>query len=111
MAATPSPPSPASGGGSPPSLWPSSAQQRKVDPPIKHRAHQRERGLRPRRIPAAVARVEHELLLDVAARERLLRAAAHMRLALLDHVATGEPRADVAGVIGGVRGVLGDLVR
>src|SRR5262249_34943647 len=78
-AAPPPPPSPASGGGSPPSLWPSSAQQRKVDPPIKQRAHQRERGLRPRRIPPAVARVERELLLDVAARERLVRAPPPMR--------------------------------
>src|SRR5262249_26982528 len=110
MAAPPSPPSPASGGGSPPSLWPSSAQQRKVNPPIKHRAHQRERGLRPRRIPPAVARVEHELLLDVAARERLVRAAAHMRLALLDHAAVGEQRADVTGGIVGVRIVRVDLV-
>src|SRR5262245_46752367 len=99
----PSPPSPASGGGSPPSLWPSSAQQRKVDFPIKQRAHQRERGLRPRRIPPAVARVERELLLDVAARQRLVRAAAHMRLALLDHAAVGEYRADVAGEIVGIR--------
>src|SRR5260370_3279934 len=59
--------------------------------------------MRPRRIPSAVVRVEHELLLDVAARERLVRAAAHMRLALLDDAAIGEQRADLAGEIVGVR--------
>src|SRR6516165_2344861 len=91
-------------------IYRSPAQHRKVDFPIKQRAHQRERGLRPRRIPAAVAGVERELLLDVAARQRLVGAAAHMRLALLDHAAVGEQRADVAGEIVGIRIVRVDLV-
>src|SRR5581483_6506005 len=57
----------------------------------------RERRVRPPFIPAAVADVQPELFLDVTTRERLLRAAAEMRLPLLDHAPVLERRANMAG--------------
>src|SRR5262249_22372727 len=60
--------------------------------------------------PAAVGAVEPELLLEVRTRQRLVRAAAEMRLALLVHLAVLHPHAHVAGELIGVRVVGVDLV-
>jgi hypothetical protein len=49
--------------------------------------------------PAAVSGIEQKLVLDVGARQRLLRAAAHIGLALLDHRAVAQGGANVAGEI------------
>src|SRR5580704_515091 len=49
--------------------------------------------------PAAVGGVEQKLVLDVGAGQWLLRAAAHIGLALLDHSAVAQGGADVAGEI------------
>ena len=65
-------------------------------------------GLRLR--PAAVGAVVPELVLDVGARQRLVRAAAQVRLALLQHGAVLHPHADMPGVFVGVRVVRVDLV-
>ena len=72
-------------------------QWRKIDLAIVKLRQQLERGGAARLIPAAVARVEHEFLLDVGARQRLAGAAAEMRLTLLDDTAIIEHGADVAG--------------
>src|SRR6185312_16411782 len=61
----------------------SPAQGGKFELAVIQRPQQRQRPLRARGVPSAVAGIEHELLLDVAAGERLVRAAAQMRLALL----------------------------
>ena len=44
-----------------------------------------------------MAAIERELVLDIGARQRLIRAAAEMRLAFFDHAAVVERRADMAG--------------
>src|SRR5580693_6910877 len=49
------------------------------------------------RRPAAVGRIKQELVLDVGPCQRLLRAAAHIGLALLDYRAVAQGDADVAG--------------
>src|SRR5438552_4489722 len=51
-----------------------------------------------RRVPAAVPGIGAELALDLFARERLMHAAADMRLALFEHAAVREGHLDVAGV-------------
>ena len=76
---------------------PRNSFQSRSRPSIKRPGTASQRRLRLRLVPAAVAAVERELVLDVGARQRLLRAAAEMRLALLDHAAVGERRADMAG--------------
>src|ERR1043165_1553755 len=75
----------------------SSAQPLQIDAPIIERFRQANRLFRARLVPAAMAAVERELLLDVGARQRLLGPAAEMRLALLDDAAVIERRTDVAG--------------
>ena len=62
----------------------SSTQRLEVDRAIIERAQPRERAPRARLVPSAMAGVEHELLLDVVAPQRLVRPAAQMRLTLLD---------------------------
>src|ERR1043166_190465 len=61
------------------------------------RTRELERGGGLRLAPSAMAAIERELGENVGARERLLGAAAKMRLALLDHLAVRERHADVAG--------------
>src|SRR6266446_6816850 len=72
-------------------------QRREVDRPRVERPHQLQRLADALRAPSPVPCVEGELVLDVRAGERLVRAAAQVGLALLDHAAVGEGGADVAG--------------
>src|ERR1051325_6989148 len=87
-----------------------SPQRGQIDPPAKYVGCKLERRLRTRRIIAAVARVEQEFVFDVLAAQRLVRAAAHVRLALLDHAAVAQGHADVAGEVVGIRIVKVDAV-
>src|SRR5581483_11460784 len=75
----------------------SAPQSREVDRTIIEPGEARECGFRTRRIPAAVLGVEHELVLDIVARQRLIGTAAEGWLALLDDAAVSQRRADVAG--------------
>src|SRR6185503_3861088 len=84
-----------------PRLCRSPAQGGKIELAVIQRPQQRQPPLRTRGVPSAVAGIEHELLLDIAAGERLVRAAAQMRLALLKHPSVGKQRADVTGEIVG----------
>src|SRR5262249_46675016 len=77
------------------------AEDVKIDGAVEHRARQLERGIDAAGIPAAVLGVEDEFLLDVAPRQRLVSAAAQMRLAFLDRAAVAQGRADVTGEIVG----------
>src|SRR4051794_14084937 len=83
-----------------------SPQRGQIDPSAKYVGCKLECGLRARGIIAAVARVEQEFVFDVLAAERLVRATAHMRLALLDHAAVAERHADVASEVVGI-GIVG----
>src|SRR4051812_46583282 len=83
-----------------------SLQRGQIDPSAEYVGRKLERGLRTRRIIAAVARVEQEFVFDVLAAERLVRAAAHVRLALLDHAAVAQCHADVTGEVIGI-GIVG----
>src|SRR5215467_6485315 len=74
-------------------------QWREVDPSVIECAHQRQRPFDARVAPAAMRRIERKLLLDILPGERLVRATAHVRLALLDHAAVVEHGADVTGEI------------
>src|SRR5262245_28183754 len=78
-------------------------QPRQIDPAIVKPGGelQRRRGLRI--IPAAMPAAQREFVLDVRARQRLVGAAAHMRLALLDDAAVVELGADVAGELVRIR--------
>src|SRR3954454_14493592 len=86
-----------------PRLCRSSAQGGKFELAVIQRPQQRQRPLRARGVPSAVAGIEHEFLLDVVAGERLVGAAAQMRLALLDDATVGKQRADMSGEIVGIR--------
>src|SRR5260370_479971 len=59
-----------------------------------------------RRGPATVSGIECEFLPDVPPGQRLLRAAAQIRLPFLDHAAVLHRRPEMAGIVGGV-GILG----
>src|SRR3954471_17773536 len=83
-----------------------SLQRGQIDPSAEYVGRKLERGLRTRRIIAAVTRVEQEFVFDVFLAERLVRAAPHVRLALLDHAAVAERHADVAGEVVGI-GIVG----
>src|SRR5215475_12370437 len=61
-------------------------------------------------VPAAVATAQREFLFDVLPRQRLMRATAHVRLALLDDAAVVEHGADVAGIFVRIRIVRVDHV-
>src|SRR6478736_4078624 len=78
---------------------PSPPQDSEIGRIVVKPAREPQRGGDPRRVPAAVLRVERELLLDIGARERLVSATAHMRLALFDLTAAMQARPDVAGEI------------
>src|SRR3954451_23792771 len=88
----------------------SPAQGGKIELAVIQRPQERQRPLRTRGVPSAVAGIEHEFLLDVAAGERLVCTAAQVRLALLDHAAVGKQRADMPGEIVGIRILRIDLV-
>src|SRR5215510_14551013 len=77
-----------------------------IDVAVEQRACQRQRGVDPLALPTAMAGIEPELVLDVAAGERLMRAAAQMRLALLDRGPVAQSRADMAGIVRRI-GILG----
>src|SRR3954454_10301650 len=76
-----------------------SPQRGQIDPSAEYVGGKLERGLRTRGIIAAVTRIEQEFVLDILAAERLVRAAAHVWLALLDDAAVVERHADVAGEV------------
>src|SRR6267143_2379807 len=73
--------------GIPPMRWTLAAETRQIDGSIESVPCELQKPLRARRIPAAVSRVGAELALDLFAPERLVHAAADMRLALLEHAA------------------------
>src|SRR5262249_53160052 len=87
-----------------------SPQECKIDLPVIELRQQCQHGPRASVIPTAMAGVACKFFLDIDPRERLLRAAAEMRLALLDDTAVVEHRANVAGEIVGIRIVGIDLV-
>src|SRR6476646_7260054 len=80
-----------------------SLQRGQIDPSAEYVGCKLERGLRTRRIIAAMTCIEQEFVFDVLAAERLVRAAAHMRLTLLDHASVAQGHADVAGEVVWVR--------
>ena len=89
----------------------SPTQRTEVQFSIIQPARCRERGIDPVTPPSAVTAAQSKLLFDIGARERLLRAAAHMRLAFLQHSAVVETHTDVAGERARIRIVGIDNVR
>src|SRR2546429_1614696 len=73
-------------------------ETRQIDGFIESPSCELQELFRARRIPAAVAGVGAELALDLFARERLVYAAADVRLALFEHAAVREGHLDVSGV-------------
>src|SRR5919197_935498 len=80
------------------SVIPSSSECGEIDPAGIERGGELERRSGFRIIPAAVPAAQGEFVLDVATRQRLVGAAAHVRLALLDDAAVIEHGPDVAGI-------------
>src|SRR5882762_5299239 len=78
--------------------WTLPAETRQIDGSIESVPCELQKPLGARRVPAAVCRVGAELALDLLALERLVHAAADMRLALLEHAAVPEGHLYVAGV-------------
>src|SRR5471030_650548 len=87
-----------------------SSQRGQIDPSAEYVGCKLERGLRTRGIITAMTRVEQEFVFDILPAERFMGAAAHVRLALLDHAAVAERHADVAGEVVGIRIVGVDAV-
>src|SRR5882762_2984746 len=78
--------------------WTLPAETRQIDGSIESVPCELQKSLCARRVPAAVCRVGAELALDLLAPERLVHAAADMRLALFEHAAVPEGHLYVAGV-------------
>src|SRR5215475_2299411 len=74
------------------------SQGAQIDPAIVKPRHQFQRSLALRLAPAAVLRVQYELLRHVLLAQRLARTAAQMRLALLDHAAVFHGGPDMTGI-------------
>src|SRR5262245_42209760 len=87
-----------------------SAQRLQIDLPIIKLRQQCQHGLRALFVPTAMANVACKFFLDVGPRERLVGAAAEMRLTLLDDTPVVEHRADVSGEIVRIRIVRIDRV-
>src|SRR5262245_22941222 len=87
-----------------------SAQRLQIDLPVKELRQHCQHGLRALFVPTAMAHVARKFFLDVGPRERLVPAAAEMRLTLLDDTAVVEHRADVSGEIVRIRIVRIDRV-
>src|SRR5437868_15167111 len=83
--------------GTSPAMTKQLSQPHQIDAPIIERFRHAERLFCARLIPAAMAAVQRKFFFDVGAAERLLGAAAEVRLAFLDDAAVGERRANVSG--------------
>src|SRR5438067_8064110 len=83
-----------------------SAQRRKVDAAPVERRQQFQGSIALRLCPAAVRGIEGKFVDHVLPRQRLLGAAAQMRLPLLDHAAVLQGDADMAGIVVWI-GILG----
>src|SRR5437016_5023895 len=73
-------------------------ETRQIDGFIESLSCELQELFRARRVPAAVPGIGAELALDLFARERLMHAAADVRLALFEHAAVTERHFHVAGV-------------
>src|ERR1051326_2824472 len=79
------------------------SERGQIDLPAEYVRSNLQRRLRAGRVVAAVARVEQEFVLEVFPAQRLVRPAAHVRLALLDHAAVAQGGADMTGEIVRIR--------